>query len=93
MLNAATSKTWTTSGSINGMRYTFLSGNSIFLPAGGYRNYDASGGQGTHGYYWSTTYVTNYGFGRYLVFASGYTGTMLNDLTYGACSVRCVRPK
>jgi uncharacterized protein (TIGR02145 family) len=92
MLNAATSKTWTTSGSINGMRYTFSSGNSIFLPAAGNRYYTGANLQGSYGTYWSATYDSSLGLGRDLYFYSGYTGTMGNANTYNASSVRCVRP-
>jgi hypothetical protein len=90
MLSAATSKTWTTSGSINGMRYTFSSGSSIFLPAAGYRLSTGANTQGADGYYWSSTYTGSGGYGRYLHFYSGYTGTVINATAGIAVSVRCV---
>jgi uncharacterized protein (TIGR02145 family) len=90
MLNAATAKTWTTSGSINGMRYTVPNG-TMFLPAAGSRNSSGGGNQGTYGYYWSSTYDgTN---GRGLYFFSSNTGTVYNAFTFNGYSVRCVRPQ
>ena len=53
---------WTTENGVSGRRFTDIaSGNSIFLPALGYRDH-YSGGlsyEGRHGYYWSSTLGTN----------------------------------
>ena len=48
--------TWTTQNGTNGYKVTSKkNGNSIFLPAAGYR-YDSSlNSAGSHGYYWSST--------------------------------------
>ena len=44
--------TWTTYNGVNGMKVTGPNGNSIFLPAAGWR-YDALNGRGSNGVYWS----------------------------------------
>jgi uncharacterized protein (TIGR02145 family)/uncharacterized repeat protein (TIGR02543 family) len=84
------SSEWTTSGGINGRRFTY-NGASIFLPASGYRG--GSGGsllnQGGNGYYWSATQTDSYGAWR-LSFSSGYVGVSADDRAYGF-SVRCVQ--
>ena len=40
---------------VNGMLVTGVNGNSIFLPAGGYRNASGLGDRGFHGRYWSSS--------------------------------------
>ena len=48
--------TWTTENSVNGYRVTSKkTGNSIFLPAAGYRNEDNLYDAGSFGYYWSSS--------------------------------------
>lgn len=50
---------WTTQGGKNGYKVTGKNGNSIFLPAAGY-TYDSSlGGDGSRGYYWSSSLDTD----------------------------------
>ena len=47
---------WTTQNGVKGMRVTGKNGNSIFLPASGFRKNTASaGGVGNEGYYWTST--------------------------------------
>ncbi len=46
---------WTTQGSVNGYKVTGPNGNSIFLPAAGYRYGSSLSYQGSRGYYWSST--------------------------------------
>lgn len=47
---------WTTQNGVKGMRVTGSNGNSIFLPAAGFKkNTDSAGAVGTVGYYWSST--------------------------------------
>jgi uncharacterized protein (TIGR02145 family) len=91
MLNAATAKTWTTSGLIYGMRYTF-SGGTLFLPAAGSRYSGGADNQGSGGYYWSSTYYGS-SYSHCLYFNSGSTGTMGSTDTNHGFSVRCVRPQ
>lgn len=44
---------WTTVNGVNGMKFTAKNGNSIFLPAGGYRYTTSVIGRGDKGYYWT----------------------------------------
>jgi hypothetical protein len=68
--------TWTTQNGVNGYKVTSKkNGNSIFLPAAGYRYdsslYDAGG----YGYYWSSSLYTDSPYGAYdLDFYSDYVG-------------------
>lgn len=66
--------TWTTQNSKKGYKVTGPNGNSIFLPAAGYRSYSLLSDAGSCGYYWSsslhevgTCYVCNLAFysGKY----------------------------
>ena len=47
--------TWTTQDGHDGYRITGPNGNSIFLPAAGYRYGSSSNSVGSYGYYWSST--------------------------------------
>ena len=55
--------TWVTNyngSGINGRLVKATNGNSIFLPAAGYRLDAFLGNAGSHGYYWSSSLVTDY---------------------------------
>ena len=64
--------TWTTQKGVNGYKVTSkINGNSIFLPAAGYRSNDNLNSAGSYGYYWSSsldTYSNNYAY--YVYFSS-----------------------
>jgi hypothetical protein len=50
---------WTTYQGINGCEvYCFESGNSLFLPATGFREHTNFGRVGSRGYYWSSSFDT-----------------------------------
>lgn len=85
-----TTTTWTTQNGVNGRKITSKSnGNSVFLPAAGYRNDARLSSAGTHGSCWSRSlYTVNSQFGRYLSFNSSIIG---RDGT-GRCYGRSVRP-
>ena len=54
---------WTTLNGINGYKVTGPNGNSIFLPAAGYRWHDELKEGGTNGYYWGSSYrPVNYAY-------------------------------
>ncbi len=82
---------WTTQGGVNGTLVTGPNGNTIFLPAAGYRYdtglYDVS----SDGDYWSRSLNTDNSLnGRSLYFNSSYIGTYDSERFYGR-SVRPVR--
>ena len=55
LINNCTSE-WTTLNGVNGRKFTSnINGNSIFLPAAGYRWHGELNGVGTRGYCWSST--------------------------------------
>jgi len=51
---------WTSINNINGYIVTGPNGNSIFLPAGGFRSGNTSDKVGSYGYYWSNTLSPNH---------------------------------
>lgn len=82
--------TWTTLNGVNGRCFTGPNGNSVFLPAAGYRWYDEVYYAGSIiGFYWSSSLYTSYPLDAwYFIFDSGYM--FGNDRYYGL-SVRAVR--
>ena len=88
-----TTTTWTTQNGVNGRKITSKNGNSIFLPAAGYR-YDASlDDAGSYGNYWSRSLSTSYSYSACnLCFSSIYVDWRNYDRSYGR-SVRPVRVK
>ena len=51
--------TWTTLNGVNGRLVTSTNGNSIFLPAAGYRCGTRLDYAGSHGSYWSSSLTTD----------------------------------
>ena len=80
---------WTTQNGVDGYKVTGSNGNSIFLPAAGYRrgtNLDVSG---SDGYYWSGSLDESLSDRAYILnFDSGYFDWNNNNRYYG----RSVRP-
>ena len=67
-----TTHTWTTQNGVNGRLFTGPNGNSIFLPAAGYRWDEYLYNAGSYGYYWSSTQYPSNSYGAYdLSFDSG----------------------
>ena len=63
--------TWTTLNGVNGYNVEGPNGNSIFLPAAGYRSYSDLYGAGSYGNYWSgSLYTNNSGYAYNLYFYS-----------------------
>ena len=53
--------TWTTQNGVKGYQVTSKkNGNSIFLPAAGYRGDSSLSSAGSYGYYWSSSLHTDY---------------------------------
>ena len=82
--------TWTTLNGINGYNVEGPNGNSIFLPAAGYRYGSDLYGAGSYGRYWSSSLNTDDSdYAYFLYFYSGYVGWDGSDRYYGR-SVRGV---
>lgn len=54
-LRENTKSCWTTRNGVNGRLFTSNNGNSLFLPAAGYRFLSSLRGAGSYGYYWSSS--------------------------------------
>ena len=83
---------WTTLNDVKGYQVTGKNGNSIFLPAAGYRNGTSRYRAGSYGYYWSSTpRGSNTQVANSLYFYSAYRFTNWNDRNrYYGQSVRPV---
>ena len=62
---------WTTQNGVEGYKVTGPNGNSIFLPAAGYRYGSSLDRAGEYGYYWSSTPNESYGSGAYSLYFDG----------------------
>ena len=85
-----TTSTWTTQNGVNGYWFTGSNGNSVFLPAAGYRWNSDLDDAGSGGYYWSSTPSGEY-FAFNLPFDSGGAYWYYLGNRYGGESVRPVR--
>ena len=85
-----TTTTWTTLNGVYGRKITSKSnGNSIFLPAAGYRRDTSLSSAGSYGLYWSRSLFASYSVSAY------YLDFVSSDVsTYGSyrCYGRSVRP-
>ena len=84
---------WTTQNGVNGYRVTGSNGNSIFLPAAGYRSGSSLYRAGEYGQYWSSTPLeSNSDYAYYLFFSSISSSNHLvsYDKRYFGQSVRPV---
>ena len=52
--------TWTTQNEVNGYKVTGPNGNSIFLPAAGFRDGTGTYDRGRYGFYWSSSLTSHY---------------------------------
>ena len=81
--------TWTTLDGVNGYKVTGTNGNSIFLPAAGYRAFSSLSYAGSDGYFWSSSLSTYYASDAYyLCFNSSSVSRVYHSRYYG----RSVRP-
>lgn len=89
--------TWTTQNGVKGHKVTGPNGNSIFLPAAGYRDGGSLIYAGSESYYWSSSlyYEDNLSYAcfyaYYLIFDSGDVDLYYDGRYYGR-SVRAVCP-
>lgn len=77
--------TWTTVNGVRGYTVTSnINGNSIFLPAAGYRSGASVGNESSYGYYWAKDlYSGNYSFVNHLYFYSSNKKIDYNYRYYG----------
>lgn len=81
--------TWTTQNGVNGYKVTGTNGNSIFLPAAGYRYNSSLSYAGSNGRYWSSSLYTDGPYNACLLgFSSSDVGWYHGNRYYG----RSVRP-
>jgi hypothetical protein len=85
--------TWTSHNGVKGYKVTSkINGNSVFLPAAGYRYYSRLDLAGSYGSYWSSSLYTAIPYdARYVYFGSSAVGWRNNTRYYGQ-SVRPVCP-
>ncbi|MBQ7945389.1 MAG: InlB B-repeat-containing protein [Bacteroidales bacterium] len=85
--------TWTTQNGVNGYKGTSkTNGNSLFLPAAGFREGTSVYNVGSLGYYWSSSLYEGYPYPAYnLYFYSGYVDWSYYSRDYGR-AVRAVCP-
>ena len=86
-----TTVTWTTQNGVNGRLFTAANGNSLFLPAAGYRSNSGLFYAGSYGFYWSSSLYTGY---PYYAWGFGFGSDnyeMGNSGRYSGQSVRPVR--
>ena len=71
-LLANTTNTWTTRNGVYGRLFTATNGNSLFLPAAGFRVEGSLYYAGSYGLYWSSSLTTGHPYGAWLLdFNSG----------------------
>ena len=91
LINYTTSE-FTTVNNVKGYLFTASNGNSIFLPAAGYRYGTSLDDAGSHGNYWSRSLHADYPYDAYVLgFSSVYVGVS-NGYRYDGPTVRPVRP-
>ena len=82
---------WTMRNGVKGQLGTGPNGNSIFLPAAGYRSREKLSLAGTYGYYWSRWLIAdNPGYAYDFYFNYGGVGLLFCDRDFGH-AVRAVR--
>ncbi len=59
---------WTTQNGVNGRKVTGPNGNSIFLPAAGYRYGSSLSSAGSYGYFWSSSLNESHPYGAYILY-------------------------
>jgi len=84
-----TTTEWTTVNGVYGRKITSKSnGNSIFLPAAGYRNGTSLDGEGSDGRYWSRELNSS---GSYAAYYLGFSSSSIGWNCYGRYGGRSVR--
>jgi hypothetical protein len=92
MMDNTTSQ-WTTQNGVKGRRFTGPNGNSLFLPAAGYRSGDELSSAGSYVSYWSRSLSPNYDYYAYDLYFDLYIRYRNNYYyRYYGLSVRAVCP-
>ena len=86
-----TTMTWTTQNGVNGRLFTASNGNSLFLPAAGYRGSSSLYGAGSYGYYWSSSLYTDDPDGAWNFYFGSVDYGVGSSTRYFGHSVRPVR--
>ena len=82
--------TWTTQNGVNGYSVTGPNGNSIFLPAAGYRNGAVVSSRGSYGFYWLSSLYSDDGNCAYTLFFDSGGHDWLSSFRFYGHSVRPV---
>ena len=83
--------TWTPRGEVNGYLVTGPSGNSIFLPAGGFRRYGFLDYNNSYGNYWSASLIDSDIDSVYELYFNNDSQSVNNRFRYYGRSIRPVR--
>ena len=86
-----TTRTWTTQNGVKGLLYTASNGNSIFMPAAGYRYGTSIGGAKSYGHYWTSSIGTDYQYNSRKIYFYSSNYYIYNDYRCYGMSVRAVR--
>ena len=89
-LNSKCTWTWTSQNGKNGYKVTGPNGNSIFLPAAGYRAGESLSNAGSYGRYWSSSLTTSNAYRARLLYFNSSSHYADNDGS--RCYGRSVRP-
>lgn len=81
---------WTTQNGVNGYKVTGSNGNSIFLPAAGYRIGSEVGNRGSIGIYWSGTLSESYRYYAYHLYFNRGSWFWDDNYRYDGNTVRPV---
>ncbi len=81
--------TWTTLNGVNGYNVKGPNGNSIFLPAAGYRYDGYLYNAGSYGFYWSSSLFTS---GSYYAYELFFNSSSQYRNYYSRCNGQSVRP-
>ena len=85
--------TWTTLNGVNGYKVTSkINGNSIFLPAAGYRDSSGFYEAGSFGYYWSSSLGSDFSYTGSAYHLDFYSNTVYCQATYSRIRGYSVRP-
>jgi hypothetical protein len=85
-----TTVTWTTQNGVNGVLLTASNGNSLFLPAAGYRHEIDYEDEKVQGYYWSSSLFTVASYGVYFLKVDSDGCAVRRIIRSVGCSIRPV---